>query len=286
MSTIATYIKEVFAEFQKDNVPLLAAAQAYYYLLSIVPILIIGFAIIPYLNISPEEAMSFIENLMPGEMAVIFRENIVSIVQTPKGGLLTFGIIGALWSASAGVNAFIKASNQAYEVEETRSFIKARLLALVLTIGLIISVITAMLLPVFGNVILQFIQSLLGIESSFVLFMQISRWAISFLVLTVILFALYRFAPNKKLPLSHVLPGAIAGSLLWQLISLGFSFYVSNFGSYSATYGSLGGIIVLMIWFFLIGIILMIGAEINVVYHRRKINYYKLTDKQSQQAAP
>ncbi|SFE89325.1 YihY/virulence factor BrkB family protein [Alteribacillus iranensis] len=283
MNQIKKYIKDLVAEFQKDNVPLLAAAQAYYYLLSIVPLLIVCFSLIPYLNISSEEAMSFIETMMPGEMATIFEDNIVSLVETPKGGLLTVGIIGTLWSASNGINAFIKASNEAYEVEETRSFIKARLLALGLTLGLIVSVIIAMLLPVFGNVILEFVSSLIGLGGSSVVLFQVLRWAISIIVLTALLLILYRVAPNKKLPFKHVLPGALAGSLLWQLISLGFSFYVSNFGSYSATYGSLGGVIILMIWFFLIGIILMVGAEINVVYHRRKTNRYDYASSRSGQ---
>lgn len=270
MSTVINYMKALIGEFKKDDIPLLAASQAYYYLLAIFPLLIVCFAIIPYLKIDPTDAMNFLEKMLPGEMTSIFEDNIVSLVQTPQGGLLTIGIIGALWSASSGINAFIKATNEAYEIDETRSFIKVRLVALALTVGLIISFIIAILLPVFGNVILGFVKSALGISGSLVILLQIARWVISIVIITALLLLLYRFAPNKKLPFKHIIPGALTASVLWLIISLGFSFYVSNFSNYSATYGSLGGIIILMIWFFLTGLILMIGAEINVIRHRKK----------------
>ncbi|WP_019379296.1 YihY/virulence factor BrkB family protein [Virgibacillus halodenitrificans] len=270
MPKMKTYGKSFIARFQEDNVPLLAAAQAYYYLLAIVPLLIVCFTIIPYFNIDPNTAVSFLEKNLPSEISSILQENIISIVDTPRGGLLTFGIIGALWSSSAGINAFIKATNEAYEVEETRNFIVVRLLALGLTLGMILALGVAILLPVFGSVILNFLESILGLSAAMSLLFQVLRWAVSIIVITLILAMLYRFAPNKKLPFKHVMPGAMTASILWLLVSLGFSFYVSNFGSYSATYGSLGGIIILMIWFFLTGLILMVGAIVNVLYHQQR----------------
>lgn len=271
MDKLKKLIKNFMEKFNENNVTLLAASLAYYFLLAIFPLLIVGFAIIPYLNISPDEAMEFFTGILPGEIADLFQENIVGLIETPRGGLLTIGIIGALWSASNGINAFIKSSNEAYDVEETRSFIVVRGISLALTLGMIISVGIAMLLPVFGDLILGFISSFLGISAGMEIVLQISRWAISIIVLTAFIMLLYRIAPNKRIPFKHILPGAITASLLWQIISLGFSIYVSNFGNYSATYGSLGGVIVLMIWFFLTGLILMIGALITVMYHERKL---------------
>lgn len=281
MSKLKNDAKRFMAKFQKDNVPLLAAAQAYYYLLSIVPLLIVCFALIPYFNINPNDAISLIGDVIPGEMASIIEENIVSLVQTPRGGLLTVGIVGALWSTSNAINALIKSANEAYDVEETRSFIIVRLLALGLTLGMIIALVVAILLPVFGSIILDFFQSYIGFSSTFALLFQILRWVLSLVVLTAFLMILYRFAPNKKMPFKHVLPGALTASILWQIISLGFSYYVSNFGSYSATYGSLGGIIILMIWFFLTGIILMVGAITNVLYHEDHSQYESAQNKAS-----
>lgn len=279
MSKLKNVAKRFMTKFKEDKVPLLAAAQAYYYLLSIVPLLIVCFALIPYFNINPNDAISFLGDTIPDEMASILEEKIVSLVETPRGGLLTVGIIGALWSASNAINALIKSANEAYDVEETRSFIIVRLLALGLTLGVIIALVVAILLPVFGNIILDFLQSYIGFSGAFALLFQILRWALSLVLLTTFLMILYRFAPNKKMPFKHVLPGALTASILWQVISLGFSYYVSNFGSYSATYGSLGGIIILMIWFFLTGIILMIGAITNVLYHEDHRQYDSAQNK-------
>lgn len=271
MDKLKKLIKQFMEKFNENNVTLLAASLAYYFLLAIFPLLIVGFAIIPYLNISPDEAMEFFTGILPGEIADLFQENIVGLIETPRGGLLTVGIIGALWSASNGINAFIKSSNEAYDVDETRSFFVVRGISLALTLGMILSVGIAMLLPVFGDVILGFISSFLGISAGMEIVLQVSRWAISIVVLSAFIMLLYRIAPNKRIPFKHILPGAITASLLWQIISLGFSIYVSNFGNYSATYGSLGGVIVLMIWFFLTGLILMVGALITVMYHERKL---------------
>ncbi|RWZ58720.1 YihY/virulence factor BrkB family protein [Halobacillus fulvus] len=270
MKNVISYAKEVIEEFQKDNIPLLGAAQAYYYLLAIVPMLILLLSILPYLNIEAETAIQAMSNVIPSNTAEIFRENIVSIVEQPSGGLLTIGIIGTLWSASNGINAFIQSSNMAYNVEETRSFIKVRLLSIALTIGMIVAIVVALVLPVFGDVIIDLVNRVVNLPSQTVVLFQLLRWVISIVVMGGILMALYHFAPNKNIPFKHILPGALITAVLWQLISLLFSFYVSNFGNYSATYGSLGGIIILMLWFFLTGIILMVGAEINVVYHRRR----------------
>ncbi|GGF19214.1 putative ribonuclease-like protein YfkH [Halobacillus andaensis] len=270
MKKIINYGKEVFAEFQKDNVPLLGAAQAFYYLLAIFPLVILLLSILPYLNISAEDAMGFVQNVVPGQASDIFEENIVELVEQPNGGLLTVGILGTLWSASSGVNAFIQASNIAYNVEESRSFIKVRLLSIILTIGMIVSIAVALALPIFGDVIISTLREVLNLPEQTVILFQVLRWAVSIIVMAGTLMALYHFAPDKTFPFKEILPGAIITAVLWQVVSLIFSFYVSNFANYSATYGSLGGIIILMLWFFITGMILMIGAEINVVRHRRK----------------
>lgn len=277
MNKVVDYGKEVVAEFQKDKIPLLGAAQAYYYLLAIVPMLILLLSILPYLNIEAEAVVNAMSRVIPAETAEIFRENIINIVEKPKGGLLTIGILGTIWSASSGINAFIQSANLAYHVEETRSFIKVRLLSIALTIGMIIAIVVALALPVFGDLIIEFINRIVNLPSETIILFQFLRWVISVLVMGAILLSLYRFAPNKSIPFKHIWPGAILTAVLWQFISLAFSFYVSNFGNYSATYGSLGGIIVLMLWFFLTGMILMIGAAVNVIHHRRRLERKRKT---------
>ncbi|AIY06521.1 putative ribonuclease BN [Planococcus sp. PAMC 21323] len=264
------FVKELGNEFKKDNATTLAAAQAYYYLLAIVPLLILLLAILPYLQIDPDRAIEFIGTVLPGEVANTFQDTIVSVVTTPSGGLLTFGILGTLWSASNALTAFINATNQAYGIEETRSFIKLKATAIGLTLGMLVAVIIALVLPIFGGTIIEIIKSTLSLPEQTEIIFQVLRWAISVAVMSLVLALMYKFAPNKNFPFKEVIVGAVIATVLWQVVSFGFSIYVSNFGSYSATYGSLGGLIVLMLWFFLTGLILVIGAEINAILDRRR----------------
>lgn len=280
MTKLKENIKQFMDKFNEANGSLLGAAQAYYYLLSIVPLFVLCFAIIPYLNINPDDALQFLNDAIPGEMASIFEDNILDFVETPRGGLLTVGIIGVIWSASNAMNALIQSINAAYNVEETRSFIKVRLLAIGLTLGMIIALVFAMLLPVFGSEILQFVESHLGFSSPFTDVFDSLRWVIGFVLLTGFLIILFRFTPSVTLQFKHVIPGALVASILWQITSFGFSFYISNFGNYDAVYGSLGSIIILMIWFYLTGTILIVGAIMNVLFHEKKSTHPE-TDEQS-----
>jgi membrane protein len=270
MAKPVSMAKDLAGEIKRDRATTLAAAQAYYYLLAIVPLLILLLSILPYLQIDPQRAVDFIGTILPSQMASTFEDTIVSVVTTPRGGLLTFGILGTLWSASNAMTAFIEAINQAYDVEETRSFIKLKLMAIVLTLFMLLAVIVALILPIFGGAIIDMITQILSLPPETQILFQVLRWVVSIAVMSVVLAFLYKFAPNKSFPFKEVIIGSVITTVLWQVVSLGFSFYVSNFGSYSATYGSLGGLIVLMLWFFLTGLILVIGGEINAMIHRRK----------------
>lgn len=271
MNKLKHFTGQFLNKVQKDKVILLGAAQAYYYLLSIVPLVVVCFAIIPYLHIDPDKAVNFLKDALPGELASFFEKDIMKFVNSPRGGLLTIGIMGALWSVSNAIHALIKSVNEAYGVKETRSFIFVRLIALGLTMGMIITILFAMVLPVFGNTIFDYLKTYIGFSSTFEGIYQILLWISGLVLLILFLIILYRFAPNLKIPMKHVLPGALTACILWLMTSFGFFFYVSNFGSYSAIYGSLGGLVILMLWFFLTGIILMIGAILNVLYHENKI---------------
>src|SRR5699024_2673172 len=135
---------------------------------------------------------------------------------------------------------------------------------------MIVTLIFAMILPIFGSEVLGFIESYTGFESVFASVFESLRWVIGFALLIIFLMILYRFAPSIKLPFKYVFPGAVVAVVLCLIISFGFSFYVSNFAHYSAVYGSLGRIIISMMWFFLTGTILMVGAIINALYRGNK----------------
>ncbi|CAH0129796.1 YihY/virulence factor BrkB family protein [Peribacillus simplex] len=269
MNKSIKFSKKLIKEIKEDRVTGLAAEQAYYYLLALFPLLILLLSILPYLNIDIQTALDTIKTFMPAETMEVVEKNIINILSERNGGLLTFGFLGTIWSASNGMNAFIHSMNIAYDVEETRNFIKARIISIVLTLGLVVAFIVMLGLPVFGKVIIDLLQQVIPIPEEMQILFSLLRWAIAVVVISLVLAFLYRFAPNKSFPIKHVIPGAVTATVLWLGISLGFSFYISNFANYSSTYGSLGGVIILMLWLYLSGLIFVIGGEINAILHRQ-----------------
>lgn len=269
MNKSIQFSKKLIKEIKEDRVTGLAAEQAYYYLLALFPLLILLLSILPYLNIDIQTALDTIKNFMPAETMEVIEKNIINILSERNGGLLTFGFLGTIWSASNGMNAFIHSMNIAYDVEETRNFIKARFISIILTLGLVVAFIVMLGLPVFGKVIIDLLQQVIPIPEETQILFSLLRWVIAVVVISLVLAFLYRFAPNKSFPFKHVIPGAVTATVLWLGISLGFSFYVSNFANYSSTYGSLGGVIILMLWLYLSGLIFVIGGEINAILHRQ-----------------
>ncbi|WP_377889820.1 YihY/virulence factor BrkB family protein [Alkalihalobacillus sp. R86527] len=276
-----SFVKKLGKEIGEDRVTSLAAELAYYFMLSIFPLLILVISILPYLSIEKQEAVNFITKYAPGEIGGILQDNVVSIISEPQGGLLTVGILGTLWSASNGIMALIRALNLAYDVDETRSFLKARLLSILLTVGLILAFVVTLVLPVFGDLIIDEVTTSLNLPESTEILFRVLRWVVAVAVMALVLSVLYRYAPNKHFPFKEVMIGSIIATIGWQVISLAFSFYVSNFGNYSATYGSLGGVIILMLWFYLTGIILLVGGEINALIHKLKIGVSTPSDGKS-----
>lgn len=261
--------KQLIQKMNSNRITGLAAEQAFYYLLSIFPLLILLLSILPYLSINPQVISNFSQNFMPIETSQLMEETFISILSQRSNSLLTIGIVGTIWSASNGINAFIHSMNIAFDVKETRNYLMNRLLAIIMTFGLICAFIIALLLPVFGNIILDFIDKFLSISYEIQNLIHVLRWGIAVIIISIILAFLYKVAPNIHLSFKHVLVGAVIAAILWILVSLGFSFYVNNFGNYSATYGSLGGVIVLMLWLYLMGLSLIIGGEINAFLYRK-----------------
>ncbi|MGD7023250.1 YihY/virulence factor BrkB family protein [Rossellomorea vietnamensis] len=264
------FFKKLFQKISDGDVTGLAAQLAYFFLLSLFPLLIFMVTLIPYLPVAQEDIMNVISDYAPGETMDMIQSTINEVMSNRNTGLLSFSIIATIWSASNGMNAIVKSLNDAYEVEETRSFIVTRLMSIVLTIAMIFVFVIALLLPVFGRQIGLFLFSQFGFSDQFLTIWGAIRWAISPIILFIVFVGLYFIAPSKKIKCLSAVPGAVFAALGWVGASLAFSYYVSNFGNYSATYGSIGGIIVLMIWFYLTGIIIMIGGHINALMNVKK----------------
>jgi membrane protein len=262
------FIKKVM----EDDIGDLAAQIAYYFLLSLFPFLLFIIALLPYFSLNSDAMINLINEYFPGQTSEMVVKNIRSVLEHPSGGLLSFGIIATLWSASNGISSLVRSLNKAYNEKETRTFVKSKLLAIALTIAMVFVIVITLLLPVFGQVILNTIKTYFYVPELSPTVFQFLRWGIASGIMVIVLTVLYQIAPCKKLKFREVFWGAITATVLWQLISLGFSFYVTNFGNFSATYGSLGGVIILMIWFFMTGLILVAGGEINAALSELKKN--------------
>jgi membrane protein len=265
------FLKELFKRFDEDEVAGLSAELAYFFLLSLFPFLIFSVTLIGYLPISEIDLLNSVREYAPDGTIDMIEKNLNSILGSQNGTLLSFGIIATIWSASNGINAVVRAFNRAYDVKESRHFLVARAMSILLTLAMVFVIIVALLLPVFGRQIGLFIFTAFGFSAEFINVWNAIRWIFSAGILFIVFNCLYLFAPNRKLKFKEVVSGAFFATFGWMLVSLGFSYYVSNFGNYTATYGSLGGIIVLMIWFYLSGMIIIIGGEINAILNCKRI---------------
>ncbi|MBS2970033.1 YihY/virulence factor BrkB family protein [Metabacillus sp. KIGAM252] len=274
-----SFIKELIHRIQKHELGDLAAVLAYYFLLSLFPLLIFSLTLLPYFSIDPQTVGKFVNQFAPGDSGQLLEEQITSLISTPNGGLLSLGIIGTLWSASNATNAVMRSLNKAHMVEESRAFWKVRGMAILLTIGLVLGLVVTLVLPIFGDVLLSGIKSIFPETALTDSLFTVIRWLIAFVLMALILGIIYYFSPNLGLRAKDVIPGAIVGTLLWQLISFGFSLYVSQFGNYQATYGSVGGVIVLMTWLYLSGFVILIGGEINAIRFCKRTSEHCYTEE-------
>jgi membrane protein len=268
-----------------DNVGFLAAGVAFYAFLAFVPLL--ASAVLIYgLAADPPTVAEHIRKLfqvLPADAAALIGDQLKGMTESPdsaKGWSLLVAIAIAIYGASKGSGAIVTALNIAYEVKEDRGFIKTTLLALVMTVGgLLVLVVAAGAISAMAA-----IEKLLPASSPLVhVALQILFWAAAIAAVAVGLAAAYRWAPNRPgAPWVWVSPGSAAATLLWLLASLGFGLYVSHFGNYNATYGSLGGVVVFLTWLYLSSYIVLMGGEMNSELERQQA----LKGKAPAEAAP
>jgi membrane protein len=249
-----------------DNVGFLAAGVAFYAFLAFVPLLA-SVVLIYGLVADPPTVAEHIGRLfasLPRDAAALIADQLRSLTASPKsttGLSLAVALALALYGASKGASGVVTALNIAYEVKETRGFVRTMLLALAMTLGgLAVMLLAAAVISVTAAV-----EALLPNASGFVHFLvQLLSWLAALAAVGAALALVYRYAPNRPdSPWRWITPGSAAASLLWLLASLGFGLYVSHFGNYNATYGSLGGVVVFLTWLYLSAYILLMGGELN-----------------------
>ncbi|WP_445683350.1 YihY/virulence factor BrkB family protein [Sporosarcina sp. FSL W7-1349] len=270
VTTSQGFLKELIVRIKKVDVTGLASQLAFFFLLSLFPLLIFLMTLLPFLNLDQGEVFLFIREYAPESVAQLIEKTVGEVLDNRHGGLLSIGAIATIWSASKGMNALTKALNRSYFAAETRSFLVARGMSVVFTIALIAVLVVALVLPVFGQQIGTLAFSYFGLEEGFLKLWGSIRWIAPPILIFLVFAAVYWVVPNLKIRLKSVIPGAIFSTVGWIVTSLAFSFYVGNYGNYSNTYGSIGAIIVLMMWMYFSAIILMLGGQLNAVMTERK----------------
>ncbi len=265
--------KRSVKEFLADDMTTYAAALAYHVLLALFPFVIFLVALLGFLNIPQffDWLVSQAQTALPQQAAQQVVQVIREVQGQAQGGLLSFGIIAAIWAASAGVRSLMNALNAAYDVEESRPSWQRYLLSILYTIALAVMLIVAAGLMLIGPQVAEWIAGQVGLGNLFLTLWTWLRWPVAVLLLMLALAIVYYAAPNVSQPFRFITPGSVLAVIVWILASLGFSYYVSNFGSYGATYGSLGAVVVLLLYFFISSAVLLLGAEVNAeIYHARQ----------------
>lgn len=263
--TLGELIRRVWHETEQDEILGRSAQLAYYFLLSLFPALIFLTAVVglfPLQDALPE-LMAYLKTILPADALSLVQTYLEQVVQGSSGGLLSLGFIGALWASSSGVTAIIDSLNTVYGVKESRPLWKVRSLAILLTIGLAGFIILSISLVLYGEHIGSWIADVIGLGWLFELVWLVLQWPVAICLVLLALAATYYFCPDVKQDWQWVTPGSLLAVVLWLAVSLTFKLYVENFGGYNKVYGSIAGVIVLMLWFYFSGVTLLLGGELN-----------------------
>ena len=256
--------KRTMREFSQDDVLGLSAQMAYYFLFALAPAVVCVLAITSYLPFSSiQDLIASISGFAPPDVVQILREQLSNVGQGEHTGALTFGFLVALWSSSAAMVSIIGALNRAYDIEEARPWWKVRLTAILLTIGAAIFIVLGFALIVMGPTFIDRAASMVGLGPAFASVWNVIRFPVALTLVALGIGLVFYFAPDAEQDWEWITPGAVVGTLLWLAASLGFKFYVANFASYNESYGSLGGVIILMLWFYISAVAILLGAEMN-----------------------
>lgn len=257
-------IKRTVKETIDDDCVGMAAQLAYYFALALFPALLFVVALASYLPYPVvNDVMAALAPIAPPAVLAIIRGQLESIVAGDDTGLLTVGILGALWSSSGAMTSIVSALNRAYDIPESRPWWKVRLLAVGLTIALVLFVLLSFTLIVAGPNAGHYLTGWLGLTDAFDMAWRALRWPLVFVLAVTGIALVFYYAPDADQDWVWITPGAILTTVLWVIFSMGFRLYVTEVGDYAATYGALAGAAVLLLWLYLSGLALLVGGELN-----------------------
>jgi membrane protein len=261
-------------ETQESAVNMRASAVSFTFFLAIFPAIIFLFSLIPLLPITNlhSQLLSEMHTLLPENAYQAAIETINDLVKNQHNGLLSFGFLITLYFSTNGINALMDAFNHAIHVAETRSFFKQRVVSLFLFVALSILLLTASLLIIFGEVALNYAiaHGVLLSDWLVMYLLMLGKWLVSLLLLFTAISLLYRFGPVNSLDYRLISPGAVLATVLSVVASLLFNYYVNNFATYNKVYGSIGTIMVVMLWLQFNCLIMLVGFDLNAKIHNRR----------------
>ncbi|KWX71437.1 YihY/virulence factor BrkB family protein [Paenibacillus jilunlii] len=266
-----SFSKQLYQKIKLDDVQGISAQLTYYLILSLFPFLIFIMTLIGYAHISVEDKIRDLEQIMPGEAISIIEEIVKDVAEGRSQALLSFGMLATLWAASKGINAIIKGLNRAYDIEESRVFWKIRGIAFLATLFIGLVVLLSILLLVLGTWLKTQVFLLIDLPYGFQKIWDLLQYAVPLFVMFAVFTLLYWIAPSRRLTLKEVMPGAMFATLGWIITSILFSVYVNQFSNFTETYGSLGGVMILLIWLYISSIIILAGGEINAILMKRSL---------------
>jgi membrane protein len=262
--TLWELIRRTVSEVIKDDVLGMAGQLAYFFVLALFPALIFFVSLVAFIpGDMANQLVASLQSFAPADVHQLVADQIEKLRQGSAGGILTFGLLVAIWSSSGALIAIISTLNRAYDITESRPWWKVRLTAIGLTFALATVVIVALGLVILGPVLAAKIGAWTGLGGTFSMVWNLARWPVIFLLVSLGIALVYYHAPDAEQDWIWITPGSIVATLLWIAASLGLQFYIRYAGSFNETYGTLGGAMVVLLWMYISGIAILVGGEMN-----------------------
>lgn len=262
-------VRRTAGEVVNDDVLGMAGQLAYFFILALFPALIFFVSLVAFLpGHMPQQLVTSLEQVAPPAVLAVVQEQIEKLTSAEPHGILTFGLLFAIWSSSTALTSIISTLNRAYDIADARPWWKIRLVAVLLTISLALVVIVALGLLILGPLIASKIGAWLGLGPAFVTGWNLARWPVIFLLVSFGIALVYYHAPDAEQDWIWITPGSILATLVWIAASVGLQTYLKLAGSFNETYGTLGGAMVVLLWMYVTGIAILVGGEMNAEIER------------------
>lgn len=256
--------------WSRANVSSQAGELAYFSLLSLFPILLVIANVIPLFPIDVNAVLSYLESAVPPDIFSVIEPILIGYLSSSSGGVISIGLVTALWSASKAFNSLQNILNEVYAVKPRKNFILVRLVSLLVQLAIVSIVGIIIFAFVFGEIIVEFVEGLVNIDLGFIMQILQLRWLILLIVLLALFTAVYFLVPNHHLGIKYAVPGAIFATIGWLALSQGFSIYLQFAGGDAAANATFGVFIILMLWLYLAAMVLLLGGLVNTIYFEYK----------------